>query len=69
MTDDELYERINRLSNEKRLKALEDELVALNAPPKKKSKMKELGGKFLNDAVVPALSNAGKTFIEKKAKD
>ena len=69
MTDDELYERINRLSNEKRLKALEDELIALNAPPKKKSKMKELGGKFLNDAVVPALSNAGKTFIEKKAKD
>lgn len=69
MTDDELYERINRLSNEKRLKALEDELIALNTPPKKKSKMKELGGKFLNDAVVPALSNAGKTFIEKKAKD
>lgn len=69
MTDDELYERINRLSNEKRLKQLEDELVALNAPKEQKSKIKELGKKALNDAVVPALTTAGKAFIEKKAKD
>lgn len=69
MTDDELYERINRLSNEKRLKQLEDELVALNAPKEQKSKIKELGKKAFNDAVVPALTTAGKAFIEKKAKD
>lgn len=69
MTDDELYERINRLSNEKRLKQLEDELVALNVPKEQKSKIKELGKKAFNDAVVPALTTAGKVFIEKKAKD
>lgn len=69
MTDDELYERINRLSNEKRLKQLEDELVALNVPKEQKSKIKELGKKAFNDAVVPALTTAGKAFIEKKAKD
>lgn len=69
MTDDELYNRINRLTNEKRLKSLEDELVALNMPKQKQSKVKELGKKMLTDAVVPALTSAGKSYIEKKAKD
>lgn len=69
MTDDELYNRINRLTNEKRLKSLEDELVALNMPKQKQSKVKELGKKMLTDAVVPALTSAGKFYIEKKAKD
>lgn len=69
MTDDELYNRINRLTNEKRLKSLEDELVALNMPKQKQSKVKELGKKMLTDAVVPALTAAGKSYIEKKAKD
>ena len=69
MTDDELYNRINRLTNEKRLKSLEDELVALNMPKQKQSKVKELGKKMLIDAVVPALTSASKSYIEKKAKD
>lgn len=69
MTDDELYNRINRLTNEKRLKSLEDELVALNMPKQKQSKTKELGKKMLTDVVVPALTSAGKSYIEKKAKD
>ena len=69
MTDDELYNRINRLTNEKRLKSLEDELVALNMPKEKESKIKDLKEKMWNDAVMPALANAGKAFIEKKAKD
>lgn len=69
MTDDELYNRINRLTNEKRLKSLEDELVALNMPKQKQSKAKELGKKMLTDAVVPALTAAGKAYIQKKAGD
>lgn len=69
MTDEELYNRLNRLNNEKKLKQLEDELVALNMPKEKESKIKNLGKKFVNDAVVPALSNAGKAYIENKAKD
>lgn len=69
MTDDELYNRINRLTNEKRLKSLEDELVALNMPKQKQSKAKELGKKMLTDAVVPALTAAGKVYIQKKAGD
>lgn len=69
MTDEELYNRLNRLNNEKKLKQLEDELVALNMPKEKESKIKDLRKKMWNDAVVPALSNAGKAYIEKKAKD
>lgn len=60
MTDDELRSKINRIQ-------LENQYRSLN--PEKVSFGKKMASKFLNEAIVPAATNAGRAYIEKVLKD
>lgn len=55
MTDAELADHLNRLSNEKKYKELQLEL----------SPTRKLMNKMYNDAIVPGLTNAGKSIVDK----
>lgn len=60
MTDDELRSKINRIQ-------LENQYRSLN--PEKVSFGKKMASKFLNEAIVPAATSAGRAYIEKALKD
>lgn len=63
MTDSELNERISRLTKERQVLQLQKDVSALT--PQKVSAGKSFLSKFGNEAVVPALTTAGKNVLTK----
>lgn len=67
MTDKELQKYINRMVNEKQAMILKREISNLN--PKQVSAGERLIKKVLNDTVMPAMTNVGRQYLEKLARE
>lgn len=67
MTDDELREYTNRMTLEKNFYDAQKNLASAN-PPKVSAGQKFVNG-LMNDVVVPAAKNAGRTWLENTMKD
>ena len=66
LTDDELRQRINRLNMEKQYSDIYKQLYP--EQPKAEHPGKKYAKKILGETVLPALSNVGKSYIEKSLK-
>lgn len=66
MTDEELRQKINRLNMEKQYSDIYKQLYP--EQPKKEHPGKAYAKKFLSESVVPALTNVGKSYLEKTLK-
>lgn len=67
MSNKELQEHTTRMQLEKNYYDAQRQLVAAN--PKPVSKGRQIAEEFINKAVIPATTNAGKAYIEKMMKE
>lgn len=67
MTDDELQKYISRKTSERNAYQVQQDIARLN--PKKKSLGEELLDKTLKDAIIPAVTKAGRDYLEKYLKE
>lgn len=67
MSNKELQEHTTRMQLEKNYYDAKKQLAAAN--PKQVSAGQKFANKMLNDVITPALTNAGKTYIEKMIKE
>lgn len=67
MSNKELQEHTTRMQLEKNYYDAQRQLAAMN--PKQVSKGQKIAEKLLNEAIVPAATNAGKAYLEKLLKE
>lgn len=68
MSNKELQEHTTRMQLEKNYHDAQKQLAA-SMPQKQVSKGQKMVEKFLNEAIIPAATNAGKAYLEKMMKD
>ena len=68
MSNKELQEHTTRMQLEKNYHDAQKQLAA-SMPQKQVSKGQKIAEKLLNEAIVPAVTNAGKAYIEKMIKE